>query len=129
MQYFQVPIHQIKIIKCNIFFKQIFISLYLFLSVSLLNYHTPECHKDSKEDCGWIVKEMACSSCTTSCHQLPVAAGAVTKWTHRNVVSCITNLQTDKTRTDKESFMRTGEAKEWCSSNSGHMAPIQTNSF
>ncbi len=40
---------------------------------------------------------MAGPSCTTGCHQFPVTAGAVTQWTHGDVVPGITNLHTGKT--------------------------------
>ncbi len=58
---------------------------------------TPEGHEDGEEDSGWVVKQVAGPSCTTCCHQFPVAAGSVTKGTHGDVVPGITNLHTGKT--------------------------------
>lgn len=57
---------------------------------------TPEGHEDGEEDGGWVVKQMAGSSCTTCCHQLPVAAGTVAQRTHGDVVPVITDLHTRK---------------------------------
>lgn len=56
---------------------------------------TPEGHEDGKEDGGWVVEQVAGSRCTTRSHQFPVAAGAVTQWTHGDVVPGIANLHTD----------------------------------
>lgn len=61
---------------------------------------TPEGHEDGEENGGWVVKQMAGSSCTTCCHQLPVAAGTVAQRTHGDVVPVITNLHTGKTGKD-----------------------------
>lgn len=68
--------------------------------------HTPESHEDGEEDSGWVVKQVASSSCTTRCHQLPVAAGVVAQRTHGDVVPRITNFHTGKTGTDGRIIQR-----------------------
>ena len=68
---------------------------------------TPEGHKDGEEDGGWVVKEVAGSSCAARCHQLPVAAGAVTQRTHGDVVPVITDLHTGKTAMEEMNYSKT----------------------
>lgn len=61
---------------------------------------TPESHENGEKDCGWVVKQVAGSSCATRCHKLPVAAGSIAQRTHGDVVPGITNLHANATGMD-----------------------------
>lgn len=86
--------------------------------------HTPESHEDGEEDSGWVVKQVASSSCTTRCHQLPVAAGVVAQRTHGDVVPRITNFHTGKQGRMEELFkgMEEGQRMVQSSLDSGYVA-------
>lgn len=56
---------------------------------------TPEGHEDSKEDSGWVVKEVAGTGSAAGCAQVPIIADTIAKRAHSKVLCLITHLQTE----------------------------------
>lgn len=55
---------------------------------------TPQGHEDREEDGGRVIEQMTGPGRPTRRAQVPVAAHAVTQWTHADVLPLVTDLHT-----------------------------------